>query len=77
MHTGVKLIIGIIVFLAGIYWYLPGTAIPRFFGVASNFQSFLVVFSGLFGIFLILFGLIIAWIEYEDLRWKGREKKKK
>jgi len=35
------------------------------------------VFVGVFGLILIFLGLIIAWIEYEDLKWERKEKKKK
>jgi preprotein translocase subunit SecG len=79
MNSAVKLIIGIIIFLVGLYWY---TAAPIFghggiekaFGI-STVKAFLTVFAGLFGIVLIFLGLIVAWIEYEDLKWEAREKK--
>jgi uncharacterized Tic20 family protein len=74
MHSAVKLVVGLLILIAGIYWYLPGTIAPMI-GVASTFQAFLTVFAGLFGLFLIFLGLIIAWIEYEDLKWEAREKK--
>ena len=74
MHSGVKLIIGIIVFLVGIYWYAPGNAAAPFLGVHSTYRAFLTVFAGLFGLFLIFLGLIVAWIEYEDLKWEKKEK---
>lgn len=76
MHAAVKLILGLIIFVIGIYWYLPGTVVSAFFG-RSAFQAFLVVFEGLFGLLLILVGLIIAWIEFEDLKWEKKEKKSK
>lgn len=75
MHAAVKLIVGIIIFLIGLYWYLPGSMVSSFFG-RSAFQAFLVVFEGLFGLLLIFLGLIVAWIEYEDLKWEKKEKKK-
>ncbi|MEK6888011.1 MAG: hypothetical protein AABX14_03645 [Candidatus Aenigmatarchaeota archaeon] len=76
MHAAIKLILGLIIFVIGIYWYLPGTAVSAFFN-RSAFQAFLVVFEGLFGLFLIMVGLIIAWIEFEDLKWEKKEKKSK
>jgi len=71
-----KMIAGIIVFLVGIYWYLPGSWVNQFvhLTVSSTFQAFMVVFFGLFGLALILLGLVIAWIEFEDLKWERREK---
>ena len=79
MHSGVKLIIGLIILLAGLYWY--GAEIfgmPAFepFGV-HTVDALKTVFFGTFGLFLIFLGLIIAWIEYEDLKWEAREKKSK
>ncbi len=75
MGAGVKLVIGIIIFLLGIYWYLPNTVVTALFG-RTAFQSFLTVFEGLFGIALIVLGLIVAWIEYEDIKWSRKGKKK-
>jgi len=80
MHSAVKLIIGIIVFLIGIYWYAAPLfrqmGLQQFFSV-STFRAFVTVFAGLFGVALIILGLIIAWIEYEDLKWERREKSEK
>ena len=69
MHSGIKLIIGILVFIVGLYWYMPGNAL------GSTLADLKVVFMGVFGLFLIFLGLIVAWIEYEDLRWESKEKK--
>ncbi len=79
MHSAAKLIIGLLIFVAGIYWYvaevlgMPGVAVVL--GVTSTFMALKTVFAGLFGLFLIFLGLIIAWIEYEDLKWEMKEKK--
>jgi len=69
MHSGVKLIVGIIIFLVGLYWYMPGNI------VGSTFEDLKIVVKGLFGLFLIFLGLVVAWIEYEDLKWEAKEKK--
>ncbi len=80
MHAAVKLIIGLLILIAGLYWYVAPifhggqNGVATFLGVASTFQSFLVVFAGLFGLLLVVLGAIIAWIEYEDLKWERREK---
>jgi hypothetical protein len=72
MHSAVKLIIGLIIFAAGIYWYLPpGTSWTG----AAALDALKTVFIGVFGLFLIILGFIIAWIEYEDLKWEAKEKK--
>ncbi|MBI2579521.1 MAG: hypothetical protein HYW27_01330 [Candidatus Aenigmarchaeota archaeon] len=71
MHSGIKLVIGILIFLAGLYWYAPGNAL------GSTLADLRTVFMGVFGLFLIFLGLIVAWIEYEDIRWESKEKKEK
>lgn len=75
MHSALKLIIGLLIFAAGIYWYI-GTGIPTWTGDVA-LQALKTVFIGVFGLFLIFLGLIIAWIEYEDLKWEAKEKKEK
>ncbi|MFH1420838.1 MAG: hypothetical protein ABIG30_02615 [Candidatus Aenigmatarchaeota archaeon] len=86
MHPAIKLIIGLIIFIAGIVWYAEGLLFGQhnianfllgFEAVHTTFQAFAVVFTGVFGLVLIFFGLIVAWIEYEDLKWERREKKAK
>lgn len=82
MHAAAKLIAGIIVFLLGVYWYVAplfgnhflSSLVPKLVGSTS--QAFLVVFFGLFGLLLIFLGLIVAWIEFEDLKWEKKEKNK-
>ncbi len=79
MSAIAKMILGIIVFLVGIYWYLPANYFKQFvpITVGSTFQAFLVVFFGLFGLLLIFVGIIVAWIEFEDMKWERREKAEK
>ena len=78
MHSAIKLLIGLIVFAAGIYWYaapmLNQYGLAMFLG-RSTFSALMTVFAGVFGLIMIVLGLIIAWIEYEDLKWESREKK--
>ena len=81
MNAAVKLIAGLIVFLMGIYWYVAplfgqhvlSSLVPK--TVGSTSQAFLVTFFGMFGLVLIFLGLIVAWIEFEDLKWEKKEKK--
>ena len=79
MNSAIKMIVGIIIFLIGIYWYLPTSGLKHFvpLTVGSAFQAFLVVFFGLFGLVLIFVGLLVAWIEFEDMKWERREKSEK
>ncbi len=83
MHAAVKLIAGVIIFLLGVYWYVAplfgnhflSSLVPK--TVGSTSQAFLVTFFGVFGLILIFLGLIVAWIEFEDLKWERKEKKTK
>ena len=76
MSAAAKLVIGVIILLIGIYWYaaplLGQNLLTGVFG--STFHDFVLVFGGLFGLFLILLGLLIAWIEAEDIKWEKKEK---
>ena len=79
MNSGVKLVIGLVILFAGIYWYAAGR-----FGLplvnplgAQAFGALKTVFLGTFGLFLIFLGLIVAWIEYEDIKWEAKEKNAK
>lgn len=77
MHSAVKMIIGLLVFVSGVYWY-AGPLLGQFsdiLGIRPT-RAFMDVFVGIFGLFLIFIGLIVAWIEYEDLKWEKKEKKK-
>lgn len=79
MNAVVKLVIGLLIAAAGIYWYaadalqMPGFSVLGEYSIAA----LKTVFFGLFGAFLILLGLLIAWIEYEDMKWEREEKAKK
>ncbi|MBU5678735.1 MAG: hypothetical protein QXJ96_01705 [Candidatus Aenigmatarchaeota archaeon] len=77
MHAAIKMIIGILIAIAGIYWYLAdyiATGWKAIVGI-NAWEAFLTVFFGLFGIFLFFLGLLVAWIEYEDMKFESEEKK--
>ena len=79
MHAAAKLVIGILIFLIGVYWY-AADYIPEATGwqgiIGKKAVSlFIDVFIGTFGLILIIFGLLVAWVEYEDLKWEREEKK--
>lgn len=77
MHAAIKMIIGILIAIAGIYWYLAdyvATGWKTIVGI-NAWEAFLTVFFGTFGIFLFFLGLLVAWIEYEDLKFESEEKK--
>ncbi|MBI4014940.1 MAG: hypothetical protein HY365_03215 [Candidatus Aenigmarchaeota archaeon] len=77
MHSAVKMFMGLLLFAAGMAWYAG--PLLGFFEADPVFHirptyAFALLFSGLFGLALIFFGLVIAWVEYEDLRWAKRKK---
>ncbi len=78
MHSAVKLVIGLIILVLGLYWYaapmLGHLGLQNALG-ENTFRALVTVFSGLFGLVLIFFGLVVSWIEYEDLKWEAKEKK--
>jgi multisubunit Na+/H+ antiporter MnhC subunit len=70
----VKILIGISLMLVGVAWYFvkvplltdilsPGTSVPFW-------RSFLVVFAGFFGVLIFLFGLVLAWLSYDEYKSK-------
>ena len=79
MHAAVKMIIGLLIFAAGIYWYVADfLGFPGFSVLGHEaWEALKTVFIGTFGLFLVFLGAIIAWIEYEDLKWEKREKAEK
>ncbi len=66
-----KMFVGILIAVLGVAWYLvPGF---RFYGV-SPLEGLKITFAGTFGVFLFMFGALMAWVEYEDWKWELREK---
>ena len=64
MNNGVKMVIGILLMAAGIYWYIGN--IP-YFG-AELWKSLKMVFEGVFGALLFFTGLLVAWIAWDDYK---------
>ncbi|MBI2971580.1 MAG: hypothetical protein HYY37_04160 [Candidatus Aenigmarchaeota archaeon] len=79
LNSAVKMLIGLLIFAAGVYWYAADILRMPGFSVLGGYalSSLKTVFFGTFGLFLVFFGLIIAWIEYEDMKWEARERKEK
>lgn len=59
----IKMLVGIVILIAGIVWYtgIPGV-FPSFLG------QLLVLIEGCVGLFLLFVGLIVAWMGYDDLK---------
>lgn len=73
MNAVAKLIIGLIVAIAGIAWYWGDTFTPYIHTSALNALGIIIVGSA--GLILILVGLFVAWIEIEDIKDMKAEKK--
>ncbi len=56
-----KMLIGIVVFIIGIVWYVPTYGL--------NFWTELVsLLEAVIGLFLIFAGVIVAWMGYDDYK---------
>jgi energy-coupling factor transporter transmembrane protein EcfT len=81
MHPLAKFLIGLLLFVAGVYWYIgpflpPSIGFQFILGEFRPTKEFIRFFVGIFGLVLIFFGFVIAWIEYEDWKWSKEAKKK-
>lgn len=59
----VKMLIGIVILIIGILWYVPKT----FYGLGfwAQLETLLL---GTIGLFLLFVGLIVAWMGYDDYK---------
>lgn len=76
MSAILKIIIGIILVLAGLYALAPGTTVQ---GIPSGFalDDLWTVLKGSVPVLVILFGLLLVWIESEELKTEKEFKRKK
>lgn len=56
-----KMLIGIVVFIIGIAWYVPEYGL-------GFWDDLLVLLKGTIGLFLLFVGLIVAWMGYDDYK---------
>ncbi|MCK4428893.1 MAG: hypothetical protein KAU95_00850 [Candidatus Aenigmarchaeota archaeon] len=73
MNVVVKLIIGLMLIIAGISWYLYGSVFIPIAGV-SSLKALSILFTGSMGIILLLVGLLITWTETEELKDIARDR---
>lgn len=76
MNPFVKLLIGLMFLISGVSWYLFKDAFVPYFGVTS-FEALGIVFVGGFGLVLLSLGLLVTWIEIEEVQDYLKERKKK
>lgn len=74
MNPFVKLLIGLMFLISGVSWYLFKDAFVPYFGVTS-FEALGIVFVGGFGLVLLSLGLLVTWIEIEEVRDYIKERK--
>jgi len=70
MHSVVKAFLGLILVILGIAWYLIGVVFMPGWSmtITSFFHALAVVFIGIFGLLLLLVGVILLWLGVEDMR---------
>jgi hypothetical protein len=74
MNAAAKLVMGLLVTIAGLAWYIWGdTTFKPYLGV-SSVTALEIIFVGSFGLFLIMVGLFVTWIEIEDIKDMKAEK---
>ncbi|MCD6557525.1 MAG: hypothetical protein J7K31_00640 [Candidatus Aenigmarchaeota archaeon] len=76
MKTFIKMVIGLLIAFAGVYWYYVGRLGRPILGV-NSWNALITLFVGGFGLCLLFFGLLVAWIEYEDWKWEREEARTK
>jgi multisubunit Na+/H+ antiporter MnhG subunit len=65
MNATAKVIIGIIVALIGVAWYIWGGVFVPYIGM-NSLQALGVIIAGSFGVFLVLVGILVAWLAWEE-----------
>lgn len=71
MGPRVKMVLGALLVLLGAAWYVPGgpfNSSLASFSSLTNLQSLAVSFQGGLGVFLLLIGAFVVWIERDELR---------
>lgn len=66
-----KMLIGALLTLSGIWWYVPGGGLDALlepYSSITNFQSLIVGLQGGTGVILLLIGIFIVWIERDQLK---------
>lgn len=70
MHRIAKILLGLILLSAGIYWIFYGSSLREILGVSSGtaLADFLVVVNGIVPPTVALVGLFVLWLEWDE--WK-------
>jgi len=73
MGPRMKMVIGGLLVVLGVWWYIPMGTLNTLllpFSTLSNAKSLIVLAQGGVGIFAILVGAFILWIEMDELRMR-------
>ncbi len=75
----IKLTVGLLLVFAGLYAILPGSYFAPLFGVTQGFawEAFKTVLLGSIPPFLIFVGLLMVWVELEEIKIEQEEKRLK
>lgn len=66
-----KMIIGVLLVFFGVGWYTTGIgAFLGYWTTLLNWQALLVLVQGGLGIFVLLIGAFVMWIEWDELRMR-------
>jgi len=77
MNATVKLIIGILITAAGIAWYAYPEGIMALGFAVDPISSLKIIIAGIVGLILIFAGLLLVWIEAEEIKESISEIKSK
>ncbi len=73
MHAAVKILIGLLIIVAGFGLFVDSVYGNRWTGISINWwQNFKVVLTGVIPPLLILVGLFVVWLEADELK-AGKE----
>lgn len=66
-----KMVLGAILVIGGLWWYVPNgpfnsVAVP--FSTLTNLQSLVIAVQGGLGVLIALIGAFVVWIERDELR---------
>jgi len=73
MHAAIKLILGIILVLIGLWLLVPATPMfaaikPASWSILNWWDEFKIVLKGIIPPIVIILGVLIVWIESEELK---------
>lgn len=68
-----KMVLGALLGLFGIWWYIPGGGMNGLLATSStltNIESLVALFQGSVGVLAAIIGLFIVWIEHDELKMR-------